>query len=170
MTVVVEREDNTVQLNKNLLQMEESAKLSDVVKLNTFANYSIMVDNKLELKNDIITPIEVGETKLEISIIQNYIKRCYCYKINIIPKNVIEIKLTDIIKSSNFYTVYYSVISSNEAYINQDLIVELQTDNAELVKNDSPNFIIKATDVGQIRFKLICKANPNVFASFEIDV
>ena len=157
-------------LNTNTLKAEEEFAIEDVFNLNTTAEIDINVDtDMINLTNDTLTPISNGETKIEISFTENFVRLNKVYSINMLPADFYNIHIDSIVVKHMVCPIQYKIINYDETAVDQNLKVVINNPNVRIINNCSPVLEIMSTVKEKVNLTLYLDGEENVKLNLTID-
>lgn len=163
-------EESSPILNIDTLKVEEEFAIQDVFNLNTNADVDISVDKEMiNLTNDTLTPISNGETEIEISFTENFVKLNKVYLINILPADFYNIRIDSVVVKDMICTIQYKVLNNDETVVNQNLKVVIDNPNVSVINNCSPILEITSTIKEKVNITLYLEEQKNVKVNLTID-
>ncbi len=163
-------EESSPILNIDTLKVEEDFAIQDVFNLNANADVDISVDKEMiNLTNDTLTPISNGETEIEISFTENFVKLNKVYLINILPADFYNIRIDSVLVKDMVCTIQYKVLNNDETVVNQNLKVVIDNPNVSVINNCSPILEIMSTVKEKVNLTLYLEEQKNVKVNLTID-
>lgn len=163
-------EESSPILNIDTLKVEEEFAIQDVFNLNANADVDISVDKEMiNLTNDTLTPISNGETEIEISFTENFVKLNKVYLINILPADFYNIRIDSVVVKDMICTIQYKVLNNDETVVNQNLKVVIDNPNVSVINNCSPILEITSTIKEKVNITLYLEEQKNVKVNLTID-
>jgi len=168
----VENDNKIVQRLDNIYE-GEILPIESVLLIDDAYNSTITTCNNTLLKDDSIKFLSVGESKISVTLTNEYTTTHYTFLISVIelPKQVkYEIFINNYYEATIGETLLipYEIKCNNGGFVSQKLNVEIEDKKLELISADECFIILKCKDVGNATIKVSVPLDNNVYSFVEI--
>ncbi len=171
-------ENPHVLLIKNLIINGKSEQINNVFSISDGVVYKILTDNNVNLNNNSLTGINVGDAEITFNIEDDFIEYVYKFTLKIkeqpeysiilnnVDNNLIVLNTND----NDVFHINYQVVDKNEQHVEQQISVVSYNTDVVKIESVADDILIKirAKSIGETKIKISILSNSTIFVEINV--